>query len=55
MHDLLFKHQGWKEQSESMHHCSPKWAVFLMSLKSFVETGKGAPYPNDVHIANKGD
>jgi uncharacterized protein YndB with AHSA1/START domain len=49
---VLFKHQGWKEPTESMHHCSTKWGVFLMSLKSLVETGKGAPYPNDVLIDN---
>ena len=47
---ILFKHQGWKEPSEFMHHCSTKWATFLMSLKSLLETGKGAPFPNDVHI-----
>ena len=47
---VLFKHQGWKEQSEFMHHCSTKWASFLMSMKSFVETGKGAPFPDDVRI-----
>jgi uncharacterized protein YndB with AHSA1/START domain len=52
---VFFKHQGWKEPSEFMHHCSTKWALFLMSAKSLVETGKGAPYPNDVHISNKGD
>ena len=40
---VLFKHQGWKEPVEFMHHCSTKWAVFLMSLKSLVETGKGPP------------
>ncbi len=51
---VLFKHQGWKEPVEFMHHCSTKWALFLMSLKSLVETGKGAPYPNDVHISNEG-
>jgi hypothetical protein len=49
---VLFKHQGWKEPTESMHHCSTKWGVFLMSLKSLVETGKGAPYPSDVLIDN---
>ena len=52
---VLFKHQGWKEPVEFMHHCSTKWAMFLMSLKSLVETGKGAPFPNDVHITGKGD
>jgi uncharacterized protein YndB with AHSA1/START domain len=49
---VLFKHQGWKEPVEFMHHCSTKWGVFLVSLKSLVETGKGAPYPNDVKIDN---
>jgi uncharacterized protein YndB with AHSA1/START domain len=52
---VFFKHQGWKEPNEFMHHCSTKWALFLMSAKSLVETGAGAPYPNDVHISNKGD
>lgn len=47
---LLFKHQGWREPIEFMHHCSTKWAIFLMSLKQLIETGKGAPYPNDVKI-----
>ncbi|MGF1611674.1 MAG: SRPBCC domain-containing protein [Kiloniellales bacterium] len=49
---VLFKHEGWKEPIEFMHHCSTKWALFLMSLKSLVEIGKGAPHPNDVRIDN---
>ncbi len=47
---VLFKHQGWKEPVEFMHHCSSKWGVFLMSVKSLLETGKGAPWPNDIKI-----
>jgi uncharacterized protein YndB with AHSA1/START domain len=49
---VLFGHRGWKEPVEFMHHCSTKWAVFMMSLKSLVETGKGAPDPHDVKIDN---
>ena len=49
---VLFKHQGWKEPVEFMHHCSTKWAVFLLSLKSLVETGSGSPDPRDVKIDN---
>jgi uncharacterized protein YndB with AHSA1/START domain len=49
---ILFKHEGWKEPVEFMYHCSTKWAVFLMSLKSLVETGKGQPSPTDVRISN---
>ncbi|WP_257667006.1 SRPBCC family protein [Parapedobacter tibetensis] len=49
---ILFKHQGWREPVEFMYHCSTKWAIFLMSLKSLLETGKGAPDPSDVKISN---
>jgi uncharacterized protein YndB with AHSA1/START domain len=49
---VLFKHQDWREPVEFMHHCSTKWGSFLMSLKSLLETGKGAPAPNDVKIDN---
>ena len=48
---VLFEHQGWKEPSEFMHHCSTKWATFLMSLKALLETGDGKPSPHDVHVA----
>jgi uncharacterized protein YndB with AHSA1/START domain len=47
---VVFKHQGWKEPVDFMHHCSTKWAVFLLSLKSLVETGKGSPNPNDFKL-----
>jgi uncharacterized protein YndB with AHSA1/START domain len=49
---VLFSHQGWKERGEFMHHCSTKWGSFLMSLKSLVETGEGAPAPRDVQISD---
>jgi hypothetical protein len=47
---ILFKHQGWKEPVEFMHHCTTKWGVFLLSLKSLLETGKGRPAPNDIKL-----
>jgi uncharacterized protein YndB with AHSA1/START domain len=49
---VSFKHLGWKEPAEFMHHCSTKWAIFLMSLKSLLETGKGTPNPNDTRITS---
>ena len=49
---VLFSHEGCKEPVEFMHHCSTKWATFLVSLKALVETGRGAPAPNDVRISN---
>ncbi len=51
---VLFKHQGWKEPVEFMHHCSTKWAIYLMSLKSLVETGKGSPSPSDIRVSGDG-
>ena len=47
---VLFAHRGWREPVEFMHHCSTKWATYLMSLKQLVETGAGAPNPHDVKI-----
>ena len=42
----MFRHEGWREPVEFMHHCSTKWATYLMSLKSLVETGsRGAVAP----------
>jgi len=49
---VLFKHEGWPEPVEFMHHCSTKWGVFLLSLKELLETGKGRPEPNDIKIDN---
>lgn len=47
---IYFSHEGWAEISEFHHHCSMKWAVFLLSLKNYLEEGEGQPFPNDVHI-----
>lgn len=45
-----FSHSQWNEQSKFCSHCSTKWAVFLLSLKDYLEKGKGQPFPDDVHI-----
>lgn len=49
---VQFKHEGWREQVEFMYHCSTKWATFLLSLKDFVENGRGRPAPDDVRISD---
>ena len=47
---VLFRHAGWRKPVEFMHHCSTKWAIFLMSLKDWVERGQAHPHPYDVKI-----
>ncbi len=47
---LLFSHYNWQQSNSFLAHCSTKWALFMMSIKSFLETGSGQPYPDDVHI-----
>jgi uncharacterized protein YndB with AHSA1/START domain len=49
---VMFAHRGWREPVAFMHHCSTKWATFLMSMKSLLETGAGAPAPGDVVISD---
>ena len=47
---VLFTHAGWRDPSEFMAHCSARWAYFLLSLKSLMETGKGTPFPDDLRF-----
>jgi uncharacterized protein YndB with AHSA1/START domain len=47
---LHFRHSGWDRDAEAFAHCSMGWAIFLISLKEFVETGKGRPHPYDMPI-----
>ncbi len=42
---LLFHHDGWVAYTPEFASCSFDWALFLRSLKSLCETGKGFPYP----------
>ena len=49
---IIFGHRNWREAVEFTAHCSMKWAVFLLSLREYVETGKGKPSPNDLKIDN---
>jgi len=49
---VQFGHRRWRDASEFMSHCSTKWATFLLSLRDYVETGRGRPAPNDQKISN---
>lgn len=47
---LHFRHLNWREDAKPFPHCSLGWAIFLLSLKEFVETGKGRLYPYDMLV-----
>jgi len=47
---VVFKHENWREPVEFMHHCSTKWATFLLSLRDSVEKSAGHPVPHDLKI-----
>ncbi|HVZ85006.1 MAG TPA: SRPBCC domain-containing protein [Terracidiphilus sp.] len=47
---LHFRHSNWREDARQFAHCSFGWAIFLLSLKEFAETGKGRPYPYDMPV-----
>ncbi len=51
---VIFKHANWKEPVEFMHHCSTKWATFLLSLRDWLERGEGrpAPYDSKIHVGD---
>ena len=49
---VIFGHRNWREAIEFTAHCSMKWAIFLLSFKELVETGKGKPSPHDIKIDN---
>lgn len=41
---LVLKHQNWRELTEFYRACNYNWAMFLYSLKSYCEDGKGMNY-----------
>ena len=49
---VLFKHQGWKEPVEFMHHCSTKWARLPDEPEVACRDRHGRPAPRDVQISN---
>ena len=51
---IMFRHKGWASENPFFHHCSTKWATFLLSLRDYVEKGKGHPFPDDVKIEAAG-
>jgi uncharacterized protein YndB with AHSA1/START domain len=49
-----FCHGLWSEATELLAHCSTKWAVFLVGMKSLLEGGPSVAWPNDGTISRWG-
>jgi hypothetical protein len=47
---LLFNHHDWQNTDDFLAHCSIRWGMFMMSIKTCIESGISNPYPDDVHI-----
>ena len=51
--DLTFlhlRHSNWRDDAKFFPRTSTHWVLFLLSLKEFVETGKGRPHPYDLPV-----
>lgn len=43
-------HENEAASEEDFLYFSTKWTCYLLSLRDFIESGQGRPYPNDVKI-----
>jgi len=41
---VLFRHAGWREEGEFMHHCSTQRGYFLIGLKQLLDGDRASPY-----------
>ncbi|HKT40746.1 MAG TPA: SRPBCC domain-containing protein [Rhodanobacteraceae bacterium] len=44
---LHFRHRGFQQADDLFAMSTTIWASFLISLKQYLETGKGMPHPDD--------
>jgi uncharacterized protein YndB with AHSA1/START domain len=51
---VVFTHGDWRQPVEFMHHCSTKWAYFLLGMKAGLEGGEATAFPRDMKISSWG-
>jgi uncharacterized protein YndB with AHSA1/START domain len=44
---LLFVHRGFPRANEALASATTRWGFYLLSLKRYLETGRGTPNPDD--------
>jgi len=47
---VLFAHRGFKAAGENVASATTRWGFYLLSLKRYLETGKGTPNPDDTEL-----
>jgi hypothetical protein len=47
---VMLTHRNTGADEDSFLYFSTKWPLYLLSLRDFIETGSGRPYPNDIKI-----
>jgi uncharacterized protein YndB with AHSA1/START domain len=47
---LLFAHRGFKAGGNNIASATTRWGFYLLSLKRYLETGKGTPNPEDTEL-----
>ena len=45
---LLFAHRGFPQANEALASATTRWGYYLLSLKRYLQAGKGNPNPDDV-------
>ena len=47
---LLFAHRGFPRTDEGFASATTRWGFYLISLKHYLEAGKGTPNPDDIDL-----
>ncbi len=47
---VTLTHRNEGADDESFLYFNTKWPLYLLSLRDFIETGSGRPYPNEIKI-----
>lgn len=47
---LILTHGTEEADDDSFLYFDTKWPLYLLSLRDYIETGNGRPYPDDVEI-----
>jgi hypothetical protein len=47
---IFMKHTGLKAKPYEVAFMTTKWAIFMLSMRDYLEKGRGRPFPRDQHL-----